>query len=175
MNNDFEEPKETGLVDELPVLALDVPDKELIGNLKRWETDAKSYWDNPNGFNLEARRKKNERYYKGLQIDEDKLYAYQIPYVQNELFIATETITAYTTSSDPTAEVLPEDDTTQSKVMSESLEWALNVHSEKFKLGEKINKLERSMYLKYVGILKLRILCLELLSLKISWWISPAV
>ena len=55
-----------------------------------------------------------ERYYKGIQIDEDKLYSYQIPYIQNELFIATETITAYTTSSDPSAEVLPEDETTQS-------------------------------------------------------------
>ncbi|MGF2526126.1 hypothetical protein ACQUW0_27870, partial [Ralstonia pseudosolanacearum] len=79
-----------------------------------------------------------------------KLYSYQIPYVQNELFIATETITAYTTSSDPSAEVLPEDDSPQSKVMAESLEWGLNVHSEKFKLAEKIEKAERNMYLKYV-------------------------
>ena len=155
MDNNFEHPEETGLVEELPVLALDVPDKELIENFKRWENDAKEYWNDPKGFNLENRRKKNERYYRGIQIDEDKLYSYQIPYIQNELFIATETITAYTTSSDPSAEVLPEDDTTQSKVMAESLEWGLNVHSEKFKLGEKINKLERNMYLKYVGIVKL--------------------
>lgn len=155
MDNNFEHPTETGLVEEKPVLALDVPDKELIENFKRWENDAKSYWNDPNGFNLEARRKKNERYYKGIQLDESKLYSYQIPYVQNELFIATETITAYTTSSDPSAEVLPEDDSTQSRVMAEDLEWGLNVHSEKFKLGEKIEKVERSMYLKYVGIMKL--------------------
>mgnify|MGYP006874645550 CR=1 FL=1 len=155
MENNFEHPQETGLVEELPVLALDVPDKELIENFKRWENDAKTFWDDPKGYNLEERRKKNMRYWKGIQIDEDKLYSYQIPYIQNELFIATETITAYTTSSDPAAEGLPEDDTTQSKVMAESLEWGLNVHSEKFKLGEKINKIERSMYLKYVGIIKL--------------------
>lgn len=155
MDNNFEHPSETGLIEEKPVLALDVPDKELIENFKRWENDAKSYWNDPNGFNLEARRKKNERYYKGIQLDESKLYSYQIPYVQNELFIATETITAYTTSSDPSAEVLPEDDSTQSRVMAEDLEWGLNVHSEKFKLGEKIEKIERSMYLKYVGIMKL--------------------
>lgn len=155
MDNNFEHPTETGLVEEKPVLALDVPDKELIENFKRWENDAKSYWDDPKGFDLENRRKKNERYYKGIQLDESKLYSYQIPYVQNELFIATETITAYTTSSDPSAEVLPEDDSTQSRVMAEDLEWGLNVHSEKFKLGEKIEKIERSMYLKYVGIMKL--------------------
>lgn len=155
MNENFEHPEETGLVDELPVLALDVPDKELIENFKRWENDAKSYWNDPKGYNLEARRKKNDRYWRGIQIDEDKLYSYQIPYIQNELFIATETITAYTTSSDPSAEVLPEDETTQSKVMAESLEWGLNVHSEKFKLGQKINQVERNMYLKYLGVIKL--------------------
>lgn len=155
MDNNFEHPEETGLVDELPVLALNVPDKELITNFKRWEEDSKAFWDNPKGFNLEDRRKKNVRYYKGEQLDQDKLYSYQIPYVQNELFVATETIAAYTTSSDPTAEVYPEDDTTQSKVMAESLEWGINVHNEKFKLAEKLNKIERSVYLKYVGIMKL--------------------
>lgn len=155
MEDELIHPKETGLVEELPVLAIDVPDRELIEHFKRWEADAKSYWNDPKGFNLEDRRKKNERYYKGIQLDEDKLYSYQIPYVQNELFIATETITAYTTSSNPSAEVLPEDDSVQSKVMSESLEWGLNVHSDKFKLGEKLEKAERNMYLKYVGVIKL--------------------
>lgn len=153
--NDIDHPTETGVVEELPVLALNVDDKELVANFKRWENEAKSYWDNPRGFSLDARRKKNMDYWKGIQLDESKLYSYQIPYVQNELFIATETITAYTTSSDPSAEVLPEDDSPQSKVMAESLEWGLNVHSEKFKLAEIIEKAERNMYLKYVGIIKL--------------------
>jgi len=155
MDNDFEHPQETGLVEQMPVLSLDVPDKELIENFKRWEEDARSYWDDPKGFDLANRRKKNMLYWRGIQLDEDKLYSYQIPYVQNELFVATETITAYTTSSNPSAEVCPEDDTPQSKVLAESLEWGLNVHSEKFKLKEKIEKVERSMYLKYVGAIKL--------------------
>jgi hypothetical protein len=155
MDNDFEHPQETGLVEEMPVLSLDVPDKELIENFKRWEEDARSYWDDPKGFDLANRRKKNMLYWRGIQLDEDKLYSYQIPYVQNELFVATETITAYTTSSNPSAEVCPEDDTPQSKVLAESLEWGLNVHSEKFKLKEKMEKVERSMYLKYVGAIKL--------------------
>lgn len=154
-NNDFEQPDETGLVQELPVLALDVPDKELIANFKRWENDSRDYWDSPKLFNLDERRKRNVRYYEGHQVEEDKLYSYQIPYVQNELFVGTETIVAYTTSNTPSAEVCPEDDTTQSKVMAESLEWGLNVHSEKFKLKEKIEKAMRNMYLKYVGIIKL--------------------
>lgn len=155
MNDNIDHPTETGVIEELPVLALDIDDKELIENFKRWEKETKTYWNDPKGMNLEARRKKNMNYYKGYQLDESKLYSYQIPYIQNELFIATETITAYTTSANPSAEVLPEDDTPQSKIMAEELEWGLNVHSEKFKLAEKIEKAERNMYLKYVGIIKL--------------------
>ena len=40
--NDIDHPTETGVVEELPVLALNVDDKELIANFKRWENEAKS-------------------------------------------------------------------------------------------------------------------------------------
>lgn len=146
---------ETGVVADLPVLNLDIPDKELIANFKRWVENANAFWNNPAGYNLEEKRKKNFNYYLGRQLDESKLYSYQIPYVDNELFVATETITAYTTSSNPSAEVMPENETTQSKVMAEELEWALNVHSEKFELSTKMEQVERALYLKYVGVLKL--------------------
>lgn len=155
MDNNLDHPTETGELVELPVLALDVKDKDLIKNAQRWEDEARDYWNNPVGYNLENKRKLNARYYRGKQIDESRLYPYQVKYVQNELFIATETITAYTTASNPSAEVTPEDDTTQSKVMAEDLEWALNVHSEKYKLKEKIKSAERNMYLKYLGVIKL--------------------
>lgn len=147
--------RETGLVDELPVLSIDVPDRDLINNFKRWEKESQAFWDDRNGYNLTERRKRNKRYYLGRQIEKDKLYNYQVPFVDNELFVATETITAYTTSQDPSAEVLPENDTTQSKVMAEDLEWALNVHSQKHELATKIEHVERAMFMKYVGVLKL--------------------
>lgn len=155
MNNDFKHPEETGLVDDLPVLGLNVPDRELISNFKHWENDAKEFWNDEHEFDLKNRRKRNQRYYEGKQLDVDKLYSFQIPYIQNELFVATETITAYTTSSTPSAEVLPEDEKAQSKVMAGELEWALNMHSEKFKLKEKIEEVQRNMYLKYLGVMKL--------------------
>lgn len=146
---------ETGLKQDLPVLALDVPDRDLIQNFKRWEKESLAYWNDPKGYNLEYRRKRNKAYYLGKQIDKSKLYSFQVPFIDNELFVATETITAYTTSSDPSAEVLPENDSVQSKVMAEELEWGLNVHSQKFELSTKIEQVERSMFLQYVGVLKL--------------------
>lgn len=147
--------QETGLKTDLPVLSLEVPDRDLIMNFKRWEKESQEFWNKTDGFDLEQRRKKNIRYYLGRQIDKSKLYNYQIPFIDNELFVATETITAYTTSSNPSAEVLPENDSTQSKVMAEELEWGLNVHSEKHELSVKMEQVERNMFLKYVGVLKL--------------------
>lgn len=153
MNSDVDHPNETGVIEELPVLALDVEDNRLVYNFKQWEDEARAYWDDIKGFNLKAKRKKNEDYYLGHQLDESQLYPYQVPYKQNELFVATETVTSYTTSATPSAEVLPEND--NSKTMAAELEWALNVHSERYKLREKLEKAERNMYLKYVGVIKL--------------------
>lgn len=147
---------ETGVESELPVLEIKTPDNELISNFKRWIDESETFWNDPKGFNLANKRKRNKNYYLGKQLDTDQLYSYQVPFIDNELFVATETITAYTTSGTPTAEVCPQDDTIQSKVMAEDLEWALNTHSEKFDLAAKIEAVERNMYLKYVGVIKLR-------------------
>lgn len=157
MNDDNEEyiGAETGLKEEMPVLSIDVPDRELIQNFKRWEKESIAYWNDPKGYNLEEKRKKNVDYYLGKQLDKSKLYNYQVPFIDNELFIATETVTAYTTSQNPSAEVLPENDSQDSKTMAGELEWALNVHSEKHELAVKLEHVERAMYMKYVGVLKL--------------------
>lgn len=146
---------DTGIRDELPVLSIDINDRDLIQNFRRWEADSLKFWNAQTGYNLQERRKRNQKYYLGKQIDKEKLYDYQVPFVDNELFVATETITAYTTSQDPSAEVLPENDTTESKTMAEELEWALNVHSRQHELATKIEHIERAMFLKYVGVLKL--------------------
>ena len=70
--NDYDdnenENRETGLVDELPVLSIDVPDRDLINNFKRWEKESQAFWDDRNGYNLTERRKRNKRYYLGRQI-----------------------------------------------------------------------------------------------------------
>ena len=133
--------RETGLREELPVLSIDVPDRDLINNFKRWEKESQAFWDDKTGYNLTERRKRNNQYYLGRQIDKSKLYNFQVPFIDNELFVATETITAYTTSQDPSAEVLPANDTTESKTMAEELEWALNVHSQNTNWQRKLNTL----------------------------------
>lgn len=147
--------QETGLKNELPTLTVDSPDRELIQNFQRWERDAQAYWDSPSGFDLKNKRKKNTDYYLGKQVDRDKLYDFQVPFVDNELFVATQVVSAYITSSNPTAEVRPENDSTQSTVMADELEWGLNVHSEIHDLSSKIKQVALNAFTKYVGIIKL--------------------
>ena len=77
---------DTGVIDELPVLTLSTDDRELIANFKRWVIDSKSYWDDKNGYDLTSARNRNERYYLGQQIDKSKLYAYQVPFVEQQLY-----------------------------------------------------------------------------------------
>ena len=69
MNGD----NDTGLIDERPVLGLDVKDNELIQNFKRWEEYARNKWNNTEEANLQNRRERNVRYHLGKQIDTSQL------------------------------------------------------------------------------------------------------
>lgn len=148
--------KDTGAIDERPVLAIDTPDRELINNFKRWIADSLGYWNNKAGFNLEEARNKNERYYLGKQIDKSRLYSYQIPFVDNQIFVGVQSIIAYISGRNPACEITPADKEPASKVMAQDLETAVNLHSEKWNFKKKLKTAVKNMYLKRIGIIKLR-------------------
>ena len=147
--------KDTGVIDDRPVLSITTDDRELIMNFKRWKDDSLAYWNNTKGYNLENVRARNERYYLGYQIDHSSLYNYQVPFVDNQIFVGTQAVMAYVTGRDPSCEVTPEDKEVQSQVMSEDLETAINIHSERHALSRKIKVAAKHMYTKRVGIIKL--------------------
>lgn len=147
---------DTGVIDDLPVLSVDTPDRELIANFKRWTTDSISYWNQRDGYNLEYNRNRNERYYLGKQIDMSKLYNYQVPFVDNQIYVGTQAIMAYVTGRNPACEITPADGELASRVMAEDLEQAVNIHSEKFELSQKVKSAVKNMYMKRVGVIKLR-------------------
>ena len=148
--------EDTGVVDERSTLSLDLDDKALIGNFKRWISDSQAYWDGRKGYNLKYVRNKNERYLLGQQIDKSELYDYQVPFIDNQIYVGIQSILAYVSANTPSCEVVPEDDTTQSLVIAQDLETAINIHCEKFKLSDKVKAVARSIYVNRVGILKLK-------------------
>lgn len=143
------------VLQEMPILALEVDDKTLIQNFKRWETEAIAYWNDPRGYDLEGRRNRNENYYLGRQLDTDGMYDYQAPFIDNQIFVGTEAVAAFCTARTPAAEIMPENSEVQSQVVAQDLENACTNHSEKFDLKRILESSFRNMYLKLWGIIKL--------------------
>lgn len=145
-----------GVIDQLSSLSLEVDDDQLVRNIELRIRDSQSYWNTPEGFNLNEARQENKRLHVGQQVDVTKLYRFQVPYVENEIFVATETIIAYLTSQQPQPEVYPAQDAIQSRKFAQDLEKALQAHSQKFEISRKLEQCIRNLMLKRLGVLKLR-------------------
>lgn len=144
-----------GQIDQVAALTLEVSDPQIIQNLNNRIDDSINYWDEAKGFNLKTDRNKNIKLYLGQMVDEGQLYRFQIPYNENEIFVATETIVAYLTSELPSAEVYPAQDTSMSKVLASDLEKGLRGHSQKVELNRELESAIRNLMIKRVGFLYL--------------------
>lgn len=148
--------QESGVIDQMPVLSIDLPDTDIIRNLDARIDDANSYWNDTEGFNLEQARNQNVRLHIGRQVDTTHLYRFQTPYVENEIFVATETIVSYLTAQQPQPEVYPAQNTDRSKKLAVDLEKTLMAHSQRFEINRKLEVAVRNLLLKRIGILKFR-------------------
>lgn len=145
-----------GVVDNLDALDISLSDQEIIGALHGRIEDSKSYWNSPRGYDLESVRNENVNLHLGKQVDKNALYAHQVPYVDNEIFVGVESILAYVTSQTPQPEVYPAQDSQESKILATDLEKVMLAHSDRFDLPRKMEGAVRNMLLKRVGFLKLR-------------------
>lgn len=148
--------EQTGLVDDRPLLTIDTEDRDLIANFSRWISDSRSYWNDAKGYNLDSARKTNERYYLGKQVDTSKLYNYQVPYIDNQIYVGAQAVMAYVSGNTPSCDIVPEDDTTQSEVMAQDLETAVNIHTDRHQLAKKVKSAVKNMYTKRIGVIKLK-------------------
>lgn len=145
-----------GEIDELPALSLDIPDSEIIRNIDTRVEDSRSYWNQPEGFDLDHARTANQRLYLGRQIDVTHLYRFQVPYVENEIFVGIESIVGYVTAQQPQPEVYPAQDNERSKIFATDLEKALSAHSQNFALPRILETCVRNLLLKRLGVIKFR-------------------
>lgn len=120
-----------GEVDDLPALAIDIPDREIIRNLEDRIQDAQGYWNSPDGFDLYNIRQANTKLYLGQQLDVRSLYRFQTPYVENQIYVAEQAIISYLTAEMPQPEATPSAGTPQAKQYAQDAEKILKSHSEK--------------------------------------------
>lgn len=132
-----------------------IPDHDMIKGLNSLIQDSVDYWNDIQGQNLKYARNQSERMVIGKQIDTSKLYRYQIPFVDNEIHIAVDTIISYVTAQTPRPEAYPAEDTDKGRVLAQAAEKALMAYCEKYDVGAEFEKALYGLLVKRVGILKL--------------------
>ncbi len=142
-----------GPIDELPSLSIDIPDLDIIRNLNQRIDDSEEYWNVADGFNLKKTRGDNQRLYLGKQQDVRSLYRFQLPYVENQIYIAEQSILAYTTAQNPQPEVSPAQDTPTAKQFAIDLEKVHMAHALKVKLIQVLESAVRNALNKRLGLI----------------------
>lgn len=145
----------TGVIDTVSSLSFDIPDDTIIRNMEQRISDSQSYWNKPSGFNLKQVRVDNMRLYLGKHLDQNKLYRYQTPYVENQIYVGEEAIIAYLTAQSPSPEVYPAQDTQRSRIFAQDLEKAMKAHSDMFQIAELMGNAVRHALNKRIGLIKL--------------------
>jgi hypothetical protein len=145
----------SGVIDELPTLEIDIPDHQIIKNLEQRIDDSVGYWNNPDGYNLRTARSANTRTYLNRGIDVKSLYRFQIPYQENQIYIAQQAILAYVTASTPQPEISPAQDTPKSKIFAQDLEKITMAHSLKVNLMQVMEEAVRNALNRRIGLIYL--------------------
>lgn len=143
----------TGVIDSVPSLSFDISDEVIVKNLDARIEDSKTYYDNPKGFDLTHYRSQAQLMYLGKQADTTRLYRFQQPYIENQIYVAVESIVAYLTAQNPAPEVYPSDDTPQAKKFAQDIEKASMAHSEHFQLAGLLESVVRNTLTKKVGFI----------------------
>lgn len=142
-----------GVIDEVPTLSIDIPDTQIVKNLDARIEDSQNYWNTADGFDLQHKRGDNMRLYYGKQNDVRSLYRFQLPYIENQIYIAEQAIIAYLTAQNPQPEVSPGQDTPRSKKFAIDLEKVEMAHSQKVKLQQIAESAVRNALNKRVGFI----------------------
>lgn len=150
---------QTSVIDSLAPLDFGMSDQEIVKNLNQRVDDSQSYWNSPEGFDLQASRSRNIRMHLGKQVDTTNLYRFQTPYIENQIFIGEESIVAYTTTQIPQPEVIPASKGDRDKLFAADLEKGIKAYSEDPDLCDLealVDVSVRNLLNKHIGLVKFR-------------------
>jgi hypothetical protein len=137
---------DSGVIDDVPALSIDIPDREIIRNLEDRIQDSQGYWNDPSGFDLYNVRQANSKLYLGKQLDVRSLYRFQVPYIENQIYVSEQSIKSYLTSDTAQPEVTPSSDKPQAKQFAQDAEKILLSHgtNRKVRLAEKLENMVKN-------------------------------
>lgn len=146
--------QQSGVIDKLPSLSLDIPDREIIQNLDYRINESRDYWDDAKGFDLKNSRNENVRYYLG-KIDEQGLYKHQKQYKENQVFLGEEAISSYVTAQAAGPVTIPASNEDRDKLFAGDFEKVLKAHGEDIvDLDRIFEQVVHNIRLKRLGVIK---------------------
>ena len=137
-----------------PAFSLDVDDLILANIIdSRIKDDEKYYKDT---LKLDKRRKRNEEFYLGKQINEDQLEEWQMGYVDNLIWEDLETRVATASATVPDIVIIPPNDDLVSMEKSKKIEKSLEIRLNNENTKRLIKDIARDHYIKLLGVIKCR-------------------
>lgn len=138
--------KTVGVLDELPELALDMPDEELLALSAQWE---KRY--QPYETEIKKRQEKNKSYWKGKH-ESNKFNDKGI--VDNLIFEAIETFLPLATKKNPEPFVRG-NESEQSQVLAKTVQNMLVFHADRLRMKLRLKMVARDWAIKLIGVKKM--------------------
>ncbi len=146
---------ENGVIDKLPKLEISgIKDEEFIPRMDKRIKDSEDYWNSNPGFNLTEKRKTNERYFYGDQLNGLTFKSGQTKYQENQVFIATDSVRAYLSAKNVVPSVIPASTKPRDKYVATNLEKGLDGICVKINLSEKLGQVILHNLLGHLGVIK---------------------
>lgn len=137
---------------EMP-LALELDEKDILRIIGKRVEEAESFWNKE--LKLDEVRKRADDYFVGNTYQENDLYEFQVPYKNNRILTAVETLLPMLVSQIPLPVVTEGRDTDESRELAHDLEDVLQAKYDDFGIRKSFTKIGRHLMVgKRVGILK---------------------
>lgn len=148
--------RQEGLIDAGgDVLTLDLDDQDIVQIIGTRVSDSEDFWNKE--LNLDNVRKENEKYYLNLTYNEKDLYEWQVPYKNNRIITAVETLVPLAVSQPAEPIVTEASDSDESRQLASDLGNVLFALYEDLYIKAKLSMIGRHLLTgKRVAILKYR-------------------
>jgi len=154
-NFDSDERIEGVLAEQGDTLGLELTDQQVASIIGHRVEDAVAWWNEK--LNLDEVRKRGEKYYLNESYQESDLYDYQVPYKNNRIITAVETLVPMITSQPAEPIVTEAQDTDESRELAQDLGNVLLAMYEDQYMKQKLSMAARHLMVgKRIAVIKYR-------------------
>jgi hypothetical protein len=137
-----------------PSFSLDIDDRDLAMIIDRRIKASEDFYKDV--LKLDKRRKRNEEFYLGKQVDETQLEDWQLSYIDNLIWEDLETRSASASNTIPDVVVIPPNDDLVSTEKSKKIEKSLEIRIQNENTRRLVKDIVRDLHIHLIGVIKVR-------------------